>query len=171
MFIDHKTRIQPNNLITMNIRNFKTGDESSLFQVYFSAIHLIAAADYTKEQIAIWAPNDMDLDRWGRHMRNIRPFVAEIDGVIVGYADVQNSGYIDHFFVSGNHARQGVATALMQRIHAKASILGLSELTSEVSITAEPFFIRCGFHVVKRQFPVKQGIAFQNALMRKNLTN
>jgi mRNA-degrading endonuclease RelE of RelBE toxin-antitoxin system len=28
-------------------------------------------------------------------------FVAELNGELVGYADVQGNGYIDHFFVSG----------------------------------------------------------------------
>jgi hypothetical protein len=39
-------------------------------------------------------------------MQGIRPFVAEDEGHIVGYADIQPSGYIDHFFVAGGHARR-----------------------------------------------------------------
>ena len=36
-------------------------------------------------------------------MQALRPLVAEEDGRVVGYADLQASGYIDHFFVSGKH--------------------------------------------------------------------
>ena len=43
-----------------------------------------------------------------------KPFVAEIEGQIVGYADLQEDGYIDHFFVSGSMARRGVGSALMR---------------------------------------------------------
>ncbi|KAA8701490.1 GNAT family N-acetyltransferase [Pseudomonas cannabina] len=45
----------------------------------------------------------------------MNPFVAVLDDHIVGYADVQASGYIDHFFVSGFHARQGIGQRLRRR--------------------------------------------------------
>lgn len=99
----------------------------------------------------------------------MQPFVAEQGGEIVGYADVQPNGYIDHFFVSGRHARQGIGQRLMQRIHQEADALGLTELTSHVSKTAEPFFLRNGFEVVERQLPVRRGVVLQNAVMRKVL--
>lgn len=106
---------------------------------------------------------------WVKRMREIRPFIAELDGEIVGYADVQHDGYIDHFFVSGNHGRKGIGSSLMMRIHEEAKLMGLAELTSDVSKTAEPFFAMHGFHVVERQFPIRRGITLENALMRKVL--
>ena len=58
----------------------------------------------------------------------------------------------------------------MARIHEEAQSLGLVELTSNVSKTAEPFFALHGFHVVERRFPVRRGVTLQNALMRKSLS-
>ncbi|MFJ2989593.1 GNAT family N-acetyltransferase [Collimonas sp. NPDC087041] len=153
----------------MEIRRFKIGDEAALFRVFFSAIHGIASRDYTPDQIEAWAPSDLDPKLWVSRVRGIRPFVAEADGEIVGYADVQPSGYIDHFFVSGDHARQGIGSLLMRRIHQEAKLLGVDELTSQVSKTAEPFFVLHGFHVVERRFPICSGVTLQNALMRKTL--
>lgn len=153
----------------MQIRRFRVGDEASLFRVYFSAVHLLASRDYSAEQVQAWAPADLDMDLWAARMREIRPFVAEMDGEVVGYADVQQDGYIDHFFVSGTHGRQGIGRRLMQRIHEEAMSLALTELTSDVSKTAEPFFILHGFEVVERRFPVRRGVTLQNALMRKRL--
>lgn len=153
----------------MHIRRFNVGDEPSLWRVYNSAIHRIAALDYTPEQIQAWAPADMDMALWAQHMRAIRPFVAEIEGVVVGYADVQQHGYIDHFFVAGTHARQGIGRQLMQRIHTQAMSLGLTTLTAHVSKTAEPFFAHHGFDVVERRLPMLRGVTVQNAWMRKAL--
>lgn len=153
----------------MKIRRFQIGDETSLFRVYFSAVHLVASRDYSAQQVQAWAPADLDMDLWAARMREIRPFVAEMDGEVVGYADVQRNGYMDHFFVSGTHGRQGIGRRLMQRIHEEAMSLGLTELTSDVSKTAEPFFIHHGFQVVERRFPVRRGVTLQNALMRKLL--
>jgi putative acetyltransferase len=153
----------------MIIRRFQPGDEAALFRVYYSAIHLIASRDYTREQIDAWAPKEPDMELWKKRMKGICPFVVELGSQIVGYADVQSNGYIDHFFVSGTHPRQGIGTLLMNRIHEEALKLGVTELTSNVSKTAEPFFSLHGFFVVERGFPVVRGVALQNALMRKEL--
>ncbi|ROR15057.1 GNAT family N-acetyltransferase [Erwinia sp. JUb26] len=153
----------------MEIRRFRNGDESALLRVFFSSIHNIASADYTPEQIDAWAPKDRDPQLWASHISQLRPFVVEVEGEIAGYADVQPDGYIDHFFVSGSYPKQGVGTLLMKGIHEEAERLGLTELTSNVSKTAEGFFLRHGFHVVERGFPVRRGVTLQNALMRKVL--
>ncbi|ALM82587.1 GNAT family N-acetyltransferase [Bordetella sp. N] len=194
----------------MRIRRFRLGDEPALFQIFHSAIHLIAARDYTPEQIAAWAPADLDQELWRERMRGIRPFIAEIDGspsagglleqllaggqadhdgqaglthaptsastsasvrepIIVGYADVQESGYIDHFFVSGHHPRQGIGNALMARLHEEAARLELPELSSDVSRSAQPFFAHHGFDIIEQRHPVRRGIVIPNALMRKRL--
>jgi putative acetyltransferase len=153
----------------MNIRRFQPGEELALFEVYYSAIHLIARDDYSEEQLNAWAPSDLDRQLWVNRIRGINPFVAEIDGEPVGYADVQQNGYIDHFFVSGNHSRKGVGKALMNVIHSEAKLLPINELTSNVSLTAQPFFERFGFVVVEQRKPVIRGVELRNALMRKEL--
>jgi len=189
----------------MRIRRFRLGDESALFQVFYSAIHLVAAREYTSEQIEAWAPADLDQDVWGERMRGIRPFVVELSGIvsaakaedrrssspyaegtstmveglpdaasgqtiIVGYADVQANGYIDHFYVSGHHPRQGIGNALMARIHEEAARLGLTELTSDVSRSAQPFYAHHGFEIVELRYPERRGVVIPNALMRKRIT-
>lgn len=153
----------------MEIRRFRTGDEGALFQVFLSAVHDIASCDYTAAQIEAWAPTDTAPEVWANRMRELRPFVAEAEGRIAGYADIQSNGHIDHFFVSGAYPRQGVGTLLMSRIHDEANLLGISELTADVSKTAEPFFLRHGFQVVERRLPIRRGVTLQNALMRKKL--
>lgn len=153
----------------MKIRRFAYGDEAALFQVYFSAIHETASRDYTQEQIDAWAPVNMDQRRWAKRMQGINPFVVESHGEIVGYADIQADGYIDHFFVSGFHPRRGIGALLMGRIHQEAQALGLKEMTSNVSLTAQPFFEHYGFHVVERRNAVIAGVTLPNALLWKAL--
>jgi len=155
----------------VNIRRFRIGDEPALFGIYHSAIHLVASHDYSREQILAWAPNDLDPELWRDHMREIAPFVVEAGDEPVGYADVQASGYIDHFFVSGRHQRLGIGAMLMQRIHEEAAALRIRELTSDVSRTAEPFFARYGFAVVERRNPEIRGVIVPNARMHKPLND
>ena len=154
----------------MLVRAFKNGDESALQAVFYSAVHVIAAKDYALEQLDAWAPHRPDWDAWTARMRGLQPFVAEADGRVVGYADLQTSGYIDHFFVAGKYARRGVGRLLMERIHARAAELGLVRLFSDVSLTAEPFFEHFGFHVVERKNVVSRQVSLPNARMEKALT-
>jgi len=154
----------------MQLRRFRAGDEAALFRVFCSSIRDIAARDYTPQQIAAWASEDIDAHHWVALMRKLQPFVVEIAGDIAGYADVQSDGYIDHFFVSGKYPRQGVGRLLMNAILKEATRLKLSELTAQVSKTAEPFFRQQGFVVVERGFPVRRGVTLENARMCKLLS-
>ncbi len=153
----------------VRIRRFNLGEELALFGIYHSAIHLVASRDYTEEQINAWAPSSLKRELWIKRIQGINPFVAEIEGKLVGYADVQQTGYIDHFFVSGWHPRQGIGRSLMTVLEAEARRLQVTELTSDVSRTAQPFFKSFGFEVVEQRVPVIRGVEVPNAHMRKAL--
>jgi putative acetyltransferase len=141
----------------------------ALFDVHYSAIHQIASRDYSPEQLEAWAPRDIDPELWADRIRGINPFVIELDGCVVAYADLQPHGYIDHFFVSGAHPGRGLGTILMKHILEEAQRLGLTELTSDVSRTAQGFYERFGFQVVEQRAPVRHNVMIPNALMRLEL--
>jgi putative acetyltransferase len=153
----------------MQIRPFRAGDEPALLAVFSSSIHGLACKNYTPEQVQAWAPQDIDPILWASRMQGIQPFVVEASGEVVAYADVQSSGYIDHFFVAAAYARQGVGSMLMEHIHRTAREREIPVLTSDVSLTAQPFFKKFGFVIVEQRVPVIRGIAVPNALMRKEL--
>nr|WP_315490656.1 GNAT family N-acetyltransferase [uncultured Rhodoferax sp.] len=155
--------------VSPRIRRYNHGEELALFNVYYSAIHLVASRDYSAEQIQAWAPRDPDTTLWENRIRGINPFVAELNGEVVGYADLQASGYIDHFFVSGHHPRVGIGTFLMKHLLEEAAMVGMSELTSDVSRTAQPFFEKFGFKVVERHQPELRGVGIPNAFMRRRI--
>lgn len=156
--------------IPLTIRPFRSGDESPLRAVYASAIHEIARRDYTQAQLDAWAPADFDAGKWARRIQGITPFVAEgADGLLLGYADVQPDGYVDHFFVAGHAGGRGVGGALMRRLLERARELGVAQLSSDVSRTAQPFFARFGFELVEQRRPVVRGVEIPNALMRRTL--
>ena len=151
------------------LRDFQVGDEPALRAVFESAIHGTARRDYSQRQVDTWAPRNDDVRTWAARMQGIAPFVALVDGRIIGYADVQPSGYIDHFYVAAEGAGQGVGGALMRRLLARAEELGLRELTSHVSLTAQPFFTHFGFEVVEHRVFEVRGVEMRNAAMRKCL--
>ena len=151
------------------IREFRRGDEPALRAVFESAIHEVAIRDYTQAQVDAWAPRDFDATLWAKRVQGIAPFVVERDGEIVAYADVQASGYIDHFFVGARAGKQGVGGMLMRRIHERAHELDIAVLTSEVSRTAQPFYVHFGFEIVERHVKEVRGVGIEYAAMRKVL--
>ncbi len=153
-----------------SIRRYRTGEEKALFEIYYSAIHLVARRDYSPEQIQAWAPQYLNTAVWENHMRVINPFVAELHGQLVGYADLQSNGYIDHFFVSGHHPRLGIGTSLMRHVLARAAEQEMTELTANVSLTAQPFFEKFGFVIVAERQTKVRGVVIPNALMRRICT-
>ena len=153
----------------MEIRDFRESDAPALRAVFASAIHGTAAAYYTREQCDAWCPADYDVAGWARRIAAIAPFVAEEDGWILGYADVQGDGYIDHFFVAAEAGRRGVGSALMRRIHEAAAARGLASLHAQVSLAAQPFFTRWGFGIERVQEVETRGVTMTNARMRKVL--
>ena len=141
----------------------------ALRAVFESAIHGTARHDYLQLQVDTWAPREHDPAAWARRVQELAPFVALVDGAIVGYADLQPTGYIDHFYVAATAGGRGVGGALMRRILARADELGLAELTSHVSLTAQPFFTHFGFEVVEHRVVDVRGVQMRNAAMRKRL--
>lgn len=164
------TPVEPTPPTPWHVRRFQPGDEPALLAVHRSAIERVASRDYTPEQVRAWLPEDGEWEGWARRVRGLAPFVVHGGDGIVGYADLQADGLIDHFYVSGHHPGCGVGAVLMRRIHEEAALRGIAELHAHVSLSAERFFRRWGFEVVERCLPVRRGIALPNALMRKRLS-
>ncbi|QEL63569.1 putative acetyltransferase [Oryzomicrobium terrae] len=156
----------------MRIRPLLPGEALTLLGVFRASVHGLAARDYTPAQLDAWAPRTVDADyedQWIARIQANRPYVAEVEGVPAGFADLQPTGYIDQFFVAADYAGQGVGSMLMRHLLDTARAQGLTRLHSHVSLTAQPFFRRFGFVVEQVQYPVVRGVALENAVMSLQL--
>ncbi|MCP3941451.1 MAG: GNAT family N-acetyltransferase [Desulfobacteraceae bacterium] len=153
----------------IKIRNYRDGDHKALWLIFFNTIRNINVCDYNQEQVEAWAPSEYNETKWLTRMNGINPFVAEIENNIVGYADIQNDGYIDHFFCHHDWQGKGVGSLLMGEIHNKANSQKIERLYSEVSVTARPFFLKKDFKVVQKQQVNINGQALTNFFMEKHL--
>lgn len=165
----HHTLLRTQN--AMHIRPFLPGDASALRAVFPSSVHHLARQHYTTKQLQAWAPAEYDSTQLAERLRANHPWVAEVDGCVAGFVDLQPLGYIDHFFIAGNLAGREVALALMAHIHSAADQAGMARLWANVSLSAERFFSRCGFAVEARQQVALRGAVPANARMRKSLLN
>lgn len=152
----------------MKIRRFSNGDEISLFRVFS---HLYIRSHHTTTHV-------------NKLMLGPQQISTSSDGPITlrNYNLCCRAGWWNSwicrcstkwihwsFLCIRNLFKTGVGTLLMNCIHEEARQRGISELTSNVSKAAEVFFLRHGFHIVERGFPICRGVTLQNALMRKCL--
>ena len=135
----------------MQVRKIRKGEEKQLWTLFYNTVYLVNIQDYDKNQIAAWAPDDLDINIAIQKFMDIDPFVVIREGQIIGYADIQADGYIDHFYCHHEFQRMGVGRALFAALEQQARENGILEMYSNVSITARPFFEAMGFSVEKEQ--------------------
>ena len=153
----------------MFIRKFQSTDFPHILSLFYDTVHTVNARDYTPEQLDVWAPTQVDEQRWRGLLDNNIVYVAESQGIIVGFGDLTNEGYVTRLFVHKDFQSQGVGAALLQQLEDEAHRLGIHELVTEASITAKPFFEKHGFVVVKLQTVGRRGVKLQNYVMKKVL--
>ncbi|PMM58040.1 GNAT family N-acetyltransferase [Vibrio splendidus] len=151
----------------VRIRNYQTSDAKTLWEIYFHTVRNVNVRDYSQQQVEAWAPNGFDSELWQKRMNKLLPFVAELDGCVVGYTDLQPNGLIDHFFCHHECQGKGVGRALMEHVLAVGRARGVSRYFSEVSITARPFYEHLGFKVVNEQEVEMRGVKLTNYVMEK----
>lgn len=125
--------------------------------------HTVNAKDYTEEQLNVWATGQVDLEKWNLSLQEHYSIVAVKNDVIVGFGDIDKTGYLDRLFVHADCQGKGIATAICDQLEQNAE----GNITTHASITARPFFEKRGYKVVKEQQVEKNGIFLTNYVMVK----
>ncbi|MCZ2366593.1 GNAT family N-acetyltransferase [Vibrio diabolicus] len=154
----------------LSIRRYRTEDAPILWTLFYHTVRVINRRDYTELQVSAWAPSDFDLNSWQRTMDTIQPYIAEIEGQVVDYCDLQSDGLIDHFFCHHEYQGQGIGRDLMSFLFSQAKVQGIERLYSEVSITARPFYEKMGFTVKVQQRAEVRGETLTNFMMEKYIS-
>ena len=137
----------------MTIRPYRSEDCPTLAQIYYETIHTVNAADYTSAQLDAWATGDVDLDVWNGYFLARHSFVAELGGKIVGFSDMDDSGYLGRLYVHKDYQGLGIGKALCE---AAEQAVDVPKYTLHSSVTAKPFYEKLGYRTVEmRQMPRK----------------
>jgi len=147
----------------MVIREYQTSDCKEMAELFYNTVHNVNKEDYTKEQLDVWATGQVDLEQWDQSFRGHYSLVAFEDGKIVGFGDIDETGYLDHLYIHADYQGKGIATALCNRLEKTAK----GNITTHASITARPFFEKRGYRVVKEQQVERKGIFLTNYCMEK----
>jgi len=144
-------------------------DLSEMKQLYTATIRTICTNEYTERELEVWSSSSQKTERWDDMVKNQLVIVAEIEDQIVGFASLKEDNYIDFFYVHKDFQRHGIATQLLQQIETKAKESGTQILTSEISITAKPFFERKDYVVIREQKNIRGDVVLINYKMEKNI--
>ena len=148
----------------MQLRKYIPSDCAQMAELFYQTVHSVNAKDYTQEQLDAWASGEVDLPAWDASFRAHRTIVATDNGEIVGFGDMDESGYLDRLYVHKDHQGQGIASAICDELECFA--VGKA-ITTHASITAKPFFQHRGYRVVRKQEVIRHGVALTNFVMEK----
>lgn len=148
----------------MELRRYKSEDCKALTELFYNTVHTVNARDYTEQQLDVWATGRVDLQKWDASLSAHVTLVAVEQGTIVGFGDMDDTGYLDRLYVHRDHQGRGVATAICDDLE---GTVPAEKYVTHASITARPFFEARGYRVVKEQQVDRQGILLTNFVMEK----
>lgn len=150
------------------IRNYDVRDTRMLVDIFYNTIHHINIRDYSEKQVQAWAPKEsLQLEKWQKKWENLAPIVAVIEDKIVGFAELEQGGHIDCFYVHHEYQGKGVGKTLIKTIFKKAEEQSITRIFAEVSITAKQFFESNGFSIIKKRTSIRKGVKLMNFAMEK----
>ena len=147
--------------------------------MFFETVHWVNRAHYSEHQVHAWAPplEQWDMPRWRARLAAQSVVVAaEESGEIVGFCSWEpkrdaaaRTAYLDMLFVHRAWQRRGVAAALYTEAERTMRAREMVRVQTHASVTAQPFFARQGFTLVKHQTVHVRGVDLPNAVMEKRL--
>jgi putative acetyltransferase len=132
------------------IRKAKQEDKESIWRVHVKAIRGTCVSHYSQEVIRIWAER-LRPEKYEEAIRSNEFFVAEEDGVVVGFGELdQAGGEIQGLYVSPDVASRGVGQKLLCTLEERARAFGLVSLHLTSSLNAVSFYERAGFESLEK---------------------
>jgi len=144
-------------------------DLKEMQELYTETIKSVCKNDYNPDQIEAWISGVHNTDRWLEVVNTQFVLLAIIQNKIKGFGTLKNGNYIDFFYIHKDFQRQGIADKILTELELEAIKQHSKMLTSDISITAKPFFEKKGFRVKAEQKNIRLGIELINYKMEKKL--
>lgn len=148
----------------MIIRNYKSSDCEELANLFYQTVHSVNSKDYTIEQLNAWANGNINIAEWNNSFLEHYTLVALDDDKIVGFGDIDSTGYLDKLYVHKDYQRQGIASAICDKLEMASKT---KKIITHASITAKSFFEKRGYAIIKEQQVIRNGVYLTNFIMEK----
>ena len=151
----------------ITFRNAILSDLNEIQELFVQTIESVCKNDYNSDQINVWISGVSNIERWHEVIDTQFVLLAIIENKISGFGTLKNGNYIDLFYIHKDFQRKGIAQRILSELEAKKQ--HSKSITSEVSITAKPFFEKKGFVVKAEQKNILLGVEIINYKMEKEL--
>ena len=150
------------------IRAALQSDAVELKNLFQNTVLAINRRDYSQAEVEDWASCGDDLSNI-EDMIKTHYFIVAINQQleIVGFSSITSQGYLHSMFVHKDFQGEGIATMLLNEIEQYAITNGIMRITSEVSLTARPFFEKKGYIVEEEQKRKANQLSLTNFWMAK----
>ncbi len=159
--------------LRLALRPYLPRDADALADLFVASIEILAEEDYSPEQRAAWSTLADDVPAFAARLAGALTLVVEAETAEgpapVGFASLTGADTIDLLYVHPEHARLGIATTLVDALERLAAARGATQLKTDASDTAEPFFRARGFEPQQRNTVVRAGEWLGNTTMTKAL--
>ena len=153
------------------IRIAQPADVLELKDLFQDTVLNINRRDYSKAEVEDWALCGNDISHIKEMIRTHFFIVATNQQLqVVGFASITHQGYLHSMFVHKDFQGKGIATILLNEIERYATATGIIRITSEVSLSARPFFEQRGYIVTEEQKRRANQLSLTNFWMAKNLS-
>lgn len=160
-----------NSAASVRIRAFVEADGRRTLEIFERAVRITARAHYTEGEVEAWLGGRRDPARWAADRLATGTLVAEIEGVVVGFTDLRDDGYIDRLFVDPDVGRRGIGAALLCEVRERASVRGITALSTHASLVARPVFERAGFDVSFEETVERSGETLRRFFMTAEISH
>ena len=137
------------------LRKYKPSDCQALAELFYDTVHAVCKDDYSEKQLYAWATGTVDLIKWNQSFLSHYTIVAEINGNIAGFGDIDSNGYLDRLYVHKDFQRRGIGSSICSILE---NMVDSDKIITHASITAKGFFEKRGYKVIKEQQVKRQGI-------------
>ena len=152
------------------IRVALQSDTVELKQLFQNTVLAINRRDYSQAEVEDWAS-------CGDNLANIKDmikthyFIVAVNqqSEIVGFSSITPQGYLHSMFVHKDFQGKGIAIMLLNEIEQYPITNGIMRITSEVSLTARPFFEKRGYIVEEEQKRKANQLSLTNFWMAKQM--
>ncbi|MFV0418843.1 MAG: GNAT family N-acetyltransferase [Dysgonomonas sp.] len=153
-----------------HIQTANLTDIPELKQLYKEVILSVNRKDYSASEVEDWASCGDNDSPWVQLLTEHHLIMVKNESEkIVGFSSINRDGYLHMMFVHKDFQRLGIAKLLYNSIENYAINNNIRTITSEVSITARPFFERQGFAVDEEQKRKAKNLYLTNYKMSKKI--
>lgn len=155
--------------LLMIFKKAKISDLAEMQELFVQTIQSVCKNDYNTAQIEVWVSGVKNMERWVSVIETQFVLLAIIKDQIAGFGTLKDGNYIDFFYIHKDFQRQGIADKLLTELELEAKKQHLKMITSDISITAKPFFEKKGYIVKAEQKNRVNDVEIINYKMKKEL--